>query len=301
MGRVEAPMNGKTPSLLLVGLLLAACSAGVPRTTTGPAPSTPPSATPATPTNPPGTNPPTAIAPIGSNPADPSGIDGRTFLSIGIKDGDQVRPLVPGTVIRISFNGNQISVQAGCNSFGGTYRLDGDTLVVDGGAMTEMGCDGPRHAQDDWIFGLIGSSPTIALRGDDLVINAGQTTIEMKDREVVEPDQALVGPTWVLTSIITGQTVSSVPDNIVATIKFNDDGSLEVHPGCNSGGGSYTVDGDRITFDEVFLTEMACMGAGGQVEATVLSVLDGAQITFAIDAGSLTLMAGDLGLQFTAQ
>ncbi|HUR16065.1 MAG TPA: hypothetical protein VMZ33_02160, partial [Candidatus Limnocylindrales bacterium] len=127
-GRVEAPMNGKTPSLLLVGLLLAACSAGAARTTTGPGPSTPPSATPATPTNPPSTNPPTAIAPIGSNPADPSGIDGRTFLSIGVKDGDQVRPLVPGTVIRISFNGNQISVQAGCNSFGGTYRLDGDTL-----------------------------------------------------------------------------------------------------------------------------------------------------------------------------
>lgn len=301
--RVEATMNAK-PLLLLLGLLLVACNSGAPAATSTPQPSAPPSGTPGAPTTPPSsnpTNPPSANPPAGTNPADLSAIDGRTFLSIVVKDGEEVRALVPGTVIRISFNGNQVSVQAGCNTFGGTYNLDGDTLVVEGGSMTEMGCDGPRHAQDQWVFDLMGSRPTLALRGDDLVITAGDTTIEMKDREVVEPDQALVGPTWVLTSIITGDAVSSIPEEIIATVTFKEDGSLDISPGCNSGGGTYTVDGETITFSEIFLTRMACMGAAGQVEASVLSVLDGAQITYAIDASSLTLMAGGLGLQFTAQ
>ena len=311
MRGVEAPMNGKSSSLLLVGLLLVACNAGAPRPSSSPTSSAPPSATPGAPTNPPSTNPPStnppstnppsANPPTGSNPADPALIDGRTFLSIVVKDGDEVRPLVPNTVIRISFDGNQVSAQAGCNSFGGTFHLDGDTLVVEGGAMTEMGCDGPRHAQDDWVFGLITSRPTIALSGDDLVLTEGETTIEMKDREVVEPDQALAGPRWVLTSIITGDAVSSVPAEVIASIELHDDGTVDIQPGCNSGGGSYTVDGNILDFSDLVLTRMACMGAGGQVEATVMSVLDADNLTFAIDAGSLTLMAGDLGLGFTAQ
>jgi heat shock protein HslJ len=299
--RVEAAMNAKTPTLLLLGLLLVACNAGAPRTSQ--APSTPPSPTPGAPTNPP-TNPPSTVPPNGTNPADPSDltlIDGRTFVSIVVKDGEDVHPLVPGTDIRVSFNGNQISVQAGCNHYGGTYHLDGDTLVVEGGAMTEMGCDAPRHAQDDWAFGLIGSGPTLALSGDDLVITAGQTIIQMKDRDVVEPDQPLAGPTWVLNSIITGDAVSSVPADIVATIKLNADGTVDIQPGCNSGGGTYTVDADTIDFKDLILTRMACMGGGSEVEAAVMSVLDADGITFAIESSSLTLSAGDLGLVFTAQ
>ncbi len=299
-------MNAKTPSLFLVGLLLVACNAGAPRTTTSPTPTNPPSATPGLPTNPPSAvppsaNPPSANAPDATNPADLTAIDGRTFLSITVKDGDEERQLVPGTNIRISFNGNQVSAQAGCNTYGGTYHLEGDTLVVEGGAMTEMGCDGPRHAQDDWVFGLIGSQPTLALSGDDLVITSDETTIEMKDREVVEPDQALAGPTWRLTTIITGDAASSVPGDIVATMKLNVDGTVDINPGCNSGGGMYTVDTDTVDFNDLVLTRMACMGGGSQVEAAVMSVLEADGITFAIDAGSLTLTAGELGLQFTAE
>lgn len=295
----------KTNALALLGLTLTliACTSGAlgapspgaptPGTPTPgtPTPGTPTGGTPAPGTPEPPTNPPT-----GNGPA----LNGRTFLSITVTDGGVAKALVPGTVIRISFTDGQLGASAGCNSIGGSYTIDGNTLSFQGGSMTEMGCDPARHAQDDWLVTILGARPTIALNGNDLVLRSATTTITMLDREIADPDQPLVGPTWTLSSIITGEMVSSVPAGITATIKFNADGTVDIQPGCNSGGGTYAVDGDAITFGNLITTEMACMGGGSSVEEAVLTVLSAQQITFAIDAGSLTLMAGDIGLQFSA-
>lgn len=281
-------MNTKLLPLLGLTLTLVACTSGM---LGAPSPAAPTPGTPAPPTPAPPTNPP-----AGTGPA----LNGRTFLSIKVMDGGVAKPLVQGTVIRISFTDGQIGASAGCNTIGGTYTLDGDTLIFQGGGMTEMGCDPARHAQDDWLAAILGARPTITLNGNDLVLTSGTTTITMLDKEIADPDRALVGQTWTLSSIITGEAVSSVPAGVTATITFHDDGSVDIQPGCNSGGGRYEVDGESISFTDLITTEMACMGGGGQVEAAVLSVLSAQSITWAIDAGSLTLMAGDIGLQFSA-
>ena len=64
-----------------------------------------------------------------------------------------------------------------------------------------------------------------------------------------------------------------MPGDAIATIVFNSDRSVDVRPGCNSGGGDYTVDGTTITFGDIFLTRMACMEPFMQVEQAVLDVL----------------------------
>jgi heat shock protein HslJ len=210
------------------------------------------------------------------------------------------QPLVPGTSIRLSFINGQLSASAGCNIFGGTYRLDDGVLIVDGGGMTEMGCDEPRMAQDDWLFGLLGARPTLSLDGDNLQLTSVDTTISLLDREIAEPDQPLVGTTWKLTSIISGETASSIPDEVPATILFNAGGSVEIKPGCNSVGGRYATNEVNIAFTDLMHTDIGCTGARGEVEAAVMAVLSASSITFVIDAGSLTLTATDQGLQFTA-
>lgn len=267
-------------SLLLLTVVLAGCAVAPPGTSPTPDPT-------ASPTLPP-TDP-------------PAGLDGRQFLSVSVTQDGEPRPLVPGTQIRLSFSDGNVSAQAGCNIFGGSYSLDGDVLVVTGGGMTELGCDPPRHAQDDWLFGFLGSRPTLQLSGNDLVLTSGSTVITLLDREVAEPDRQLVGPTWVLTSIIAGDAVMSVPLGVSPTIAFDDAGRVDLFPGCNSGGGQYAVDGDRLVFAELVLTDMACPGSGGQVEAEVIAVLASAEIRYSIEANNLTLMAGDRGLVYTAQ
>lgn len=235
------------------------------------------------------------------SPVPPVGLTGRTFLSTGVTVDGAPFALVAGTRIRLIFDNGTLSANAGCNIIGGNLVIDGDTLRFSGASMTEMGCDEPRHAQDDWLVTFLSSSPTFVLNGNDLTLTSGTTVVTLLDREIAEPDQTLAGPTWGLVSFISGDVASSVPMGISAAITFADDGTFSANFGCNSGGGTYAINGDTITFSDVVMTKMACGGAGGQVESAVLSVIDAqGPIQFAIDAGSLTFMAGDLGLQFSA-
>lgn len=232
-----------------------------------------------------------------------AGLDGRQFLSTGVTLGGAPFALVPNTRIRLTFDANSLGGSAGCNIFGGTYVLDGNRIVWTGGGMTEMGCDDPRHAQDDWLTAFLASGLTYVLNGNDLTLTSGDTVITLLDREVAEPDQPLAGPTWLLSSlIIGGDAVTYVPGNVAASMTFHADGSVDIHFGCNSGGGKYAVDGDTIAFADLIQTKMACAGNAGQVESAVIDVLTGGPLTFTVDAGSLTIQAANSnGLQFTAQ
>ncbi|HEY6608733.1 MAG TPA: META domain-containing protein [Candidatus Limnocylindria bacterium] len=226
-------------------------------------------------------------------------LDGRTFLSTRVTENGAERPLVDGTQIRLAFSDGNLSASAGCNTIGGTFSIDGDTLVFVGGGMTEMGCDADRHAQDDWLSEFLGSEPDVTLDGDELTLSSGGVTITLLDREVADPDLPLVGTTWTVTSIISGDAVSTVPDGAVATFTFADDGTVEVNTGCNTGGGSYELSGSTIRFSGVAITDMACEGAGGALEASVVPILAADAIEVTIEAGSLTLDAGDVGLGLT--
>lgn len=234
--------------------------------------------------------------------AAPSGptVDEREFLSTSVTEDGQDRPLVDGTQIRLTFNDGQIGASAGCNIMGGSYRIEDGRLLFEGGGMTEMGCDDARHAQDDWLFGFLGSQPTISLDGSDLTLAAGGTVVELVDREVADPDRDLVGPTWTVASIISGDAVSSVPNGVVATLTFADDGRFDVQTGCNEGGGSYEVDGDRLRFGDIETTDIGCLGGARQLEAAVLAVLAADELAYEIDAASLQISAGDRGLGLVA-
>jgi heat shock protein HslJ len=223
------------------------------------------------------------------------------FLSTNVTVDGAPFALVDGTRIRLVFDNGTLSASAGCNIIGGDLDIDGDTLRFSGASMTEMGCDQPRHAQDDWLVTFLSSNPTFVLDGFDLTLTSGTTVVTLLDREIAEPDQPLTNITWGLASFIDGDSVSSVPAGISAQFTFADDGTFSANFGCNSGGGSYAIDGDTITFSDVVMTKMACGGAAGQVEEAVLTVIGSeGPITFAIDADLLTLMAGSIGLQLSA-
>ena len=261
-------------------LLLVACSQ-VPGASPTPSPSPAPLPTP--------------------SPTPPVGLVGRIFLSTGVTVDGAPFALADGTRIRLVFDNGTLSASGGCNIIGGDLDIDGDVLHFSGASMTEMGCEPARMAQDDWLVTFLTSNPTYVLDGFDLKLTSGTTVITLLDREIAEPDQPLTNLTWVLASFIDGDAVSSVPAGVSSQFTFADDGTFSANFGCNSGGGSYAVEGDTITFSDVVTTKMACGGAGGQVEAAVLTVIGSEDpITFAIDAGSLTLMTGSIGLQLSA-
>lgn len=225
---------------------------------------------------------------------------GREFVSIGVTDGGAARPLVAGTKIQIGFTANEIRFSAGCNSMGGSYRIEGTRLFVNDVFTTEMGCDAERHAQDEWLSQLLGSGPTIRLIIDTLALDSGSIQVTLDDREVAEPDAKLVGPTWTVESIISGAGVSSVPPEPVATLVFKDDGTLEVNAGCNRGSGTWAAVGGGIEVGPLMLTKMACQKDGADLESAVLGVLEAGTIGAQIDSTLMTLTAGNQGLMLRA-
>jgi len=208
-----------------------------------------------------------ACSAAGASVPSPASLDGRTFLSTGIGGAE----LVPGTQVRLTFTGGDLGAQAGCNIMGGTYAVDGNRLRTTQMFMTEMGCDEPRQAQDEWLAAFLGNV-TFTLEGGTLTLSNGTIRLTLMDREVVTPDQSLEGTRWVLDGIVSGDAVSSVPIGVTA---------------------------DTLNFGPIATTKMACEAGPASVETAVLGVLS-STVDYTIDADVLTLDAGGAGLIFRA-
>jgi heat shock protein HslJ len=234
--------------------------------------------------------------PVGGD--DEGELAGRTFLSVAVEENGAPRPLVEGTQVSLDFgpDGN-LGARAGCNTIIGTWRLVDGTLVFGGGGMTEMGCDPELHAQDDWLVEFLGAEPAARLAGQELVLTAGSTVMTLMDRETVEPDRPLTGAPWQVESLyLEGDAVSSVPAGASATLEFQDDGTLLVDGGCNKGRATWSMDGSTMRIGPLAMTRMFCEGAPGELEQHVVSVLDSETLSVSIEAATLTLKAGELGL-----
>jgi heat shock protein HslJ len=230
-------------------------------------------------------------------------LHGRSFVSQSVTEDGVDRPLVADTEIRVDFEDDHIAASAGCNRWSARYTVEDQVLGTLMAGTTEMGCDGPRHEQDEWLFGFLGSSPEIALEGDELTVTDGATVIRLLDREVADPDQALIGTRWELETIVegTGPTAgaSNVAPDVEAWIELSDDGTVEVHPGCNTGNATYEVDGDVIAFGALSLTRRRCPGAADDTEAMVVEIL-GEALTYEIEADVLRLRSAQGGLDLRA-
>jgi heat shock protein HslJ len=225
----------------------------------------------------------------------------RTFVSTSVTEDGDPKALVDGTEVTLGFEGGQLQANAGCNHLLGDLAIEDDTLVVTRMGGTEMGCPGGRQEQDDWLIGVLTSSPTWRLDGDTLTITSGTTTIELVDEASVTEDAPLVGTTWVLDTIVEGDTASSVPAGVEAHIAFETDGQVVGSNGCNGFGGSYTAEQTSVRFDLMGQTLIGCGDPMAAVERRVMAVLTG-DVAYAIDGDALTLTAasGD-GLAFRAR
>ena len=223
----------------------------------------------------------------------------RTFLSQSVTESGTPRPLVGTSVLTLHFRDRtHLGGSAGCNSLDARYSLDDGELVVRDASWTAIGCDAALGEQEDWYFTFLQSSPALTLDGDALTLDGDGTVIEYLDQKVATPDLALVGPLWTVDTIIDGQSAGNAPWPTPATLRFAEGGTVEVSTGCNGGTGTYTVDGNALTFADVAVTERGCPDELSQMlETGVLAVVFGPQpVTWEIKVDRLSLDGGDAGL-----
>ncbi len=222
-------------------------------------------------------------------------LDGRTFMSTEVIGYD----LVEETEVNITFLANSMSVSAGCNSMNGAFEI-GEVLTAGPFLSTMMACDPALMDQDVWLNDFLSSLPTIELDGETLTLASGDTTMILSE---LQPS-TLVDTTWMVTGTVANQGVSTVPADSTASIEIAPDGTVSVNSGCNTGSGIVEITDDTLTFGPIATTKMACPQEQMDLEASVLSVLQG-EVTYTIDGNHLSLRTGDgadeIGLELTAE
>jgi heat shock protein HslJ len=230
-------------------------------------------------------------------------LDDRVFVSQRATEDGVPRALVEGTQLQLRFDApRRVGAHAGCNSLAGSYVIEQGRLVVSNAAQTLIGCSPERQAQDQWYFDFLLSQPSIAARGDTLVLEDEGTRIEYLDQEIATPDVSLAGRTWTVDTIIEGDAASTAVWPEPASLVFGSNGALTIDTGCNSGSGTHRVEGSTVTFSNVAVTERACEGETARLERVVLDVLQGPQpVTWEITVDRLSLRRGGLGLELASE
>jgi len=82
---------------------------------------------------------------------------------------------IPGTTITASFEEGEIRGSGGCNSYFGSYSIEGSTLTIEGLGWTEMACLNPDGVmdQEQVVLGYLGDAETFELEDGRLIIHVG--------------------------------------------------------------------------------------------------------------------------------
>lgn len=236
---------------------------------------------------------------VGVGGAPDGGLAGRTFLSESVTRDGVPHPLVAGTRIRLAFgDAGTFTASAGCNTMSGSVDVEDARIVVGGLAMTEMGCDPERHEQDAWLAAFLGAGPAYELEGDRLRLSGrggdrGGTVIELLDREVADPDRALVGTEWRLDGIVEGDAVSSVPGQLTATLVFEAARLVVEVEGCDGGSAAVEIGEATIRVAAWNPADLGCgRGVSKSVASKITRALDG-EVAWEVEASSLTVSHPD--------
>lgn len=187
--------------------------------------------------------------------------DNRTRVSI-----------LPGTTITLIFDDEKnFTGSAGCNHYGGSYRVDGETFSTDSIFRTEMYClepEGVMEQEDAYLAALEAAAAyKVDAEGRLILFDASGMPVLFYEQVIPPEDLPLVDTRWVLEAFSPGgDTVSSVIAGSQVTLAFSGDGRIAGSGGCNHYGGSYRVNGEAIEITSINRTLKYCLEPEGVTE-----------------------------------
>lgn len=222
------------------------------------------------------------------------GLAGRTFLSESVTENGAARELVGGTRISLDFTTDgQVAANAGCNHLFGDITIGDDRLEVGPMGGTEMGCEPELHSQDEWLMAFLQSSPAWTLDGDRLTLSAADTEIVLLDREVADPDRPLEGTRWLVDTIISGETASSMWEGTEGSAWLVIEGEeFTASSGCRDYEGSIEVADGSVRFTDTVQTDPACPTELHEVDQAMQAIFSG-EAEYSIKADRLNVFRSD--------
>ena len=212
-------------------------------------------------------------------------------------DGTLVMPTDPSRyTITLNPDGNA-AIQLDCNRGRSTYTLEGDSLTFAPIASTLMACpeDSQAHvfAQDlakVINFTIVDGALSLGLAPEAAIMTflpadasatgeeAPMTTPPMTSTDTAGNPLAETAWQWQETTYTDGAVVTA-QDPARYRLIFLADGRLNAQVDCNRGMGSYTVEGDALTFSPIGTTRMLCPeGSQGEQFLEELAAVNGYEL-----------------------
>ncbi|MFJ3906548.1 META domain-containing protein [Streptomyces sp. NPDC090025] len=222
-----------------------------------------------------------------------------TAWQVAAVTADGVRSVAPPGA-RLEFkDGGRAQGDTGCNHFGATAAVRGDTVTVKPQEVTAIGCPGDRQRFEKALLAALGGGDLKGrLAGTALTLTSadGRRGVEL----TAEPAAPLVGTEWRVTGLVEGDTASSVPAGAEdkARLTFGEDGRLTGRLGCNRVTAPVTVTPKTLTLGTIATTRMMCTGPEMALETKLYESLDG-PLNYRVDHRTLTVTDAS-GHGFTA-
>jgi heat shock protein HslJ len=178
---------------------------------------------------------------------------GITWQWVGLTQAQPAgQPVIPDpqNYLLLLNNDFTYAVKADCNSGLGQYTVSGSSLTINPAPLTPTDC-GPRslYAQYGQLLRDVSSYIT---EGDQLVLilknNAGRMTFARSAASLGAggtQNVQIVGVPWHW--IETSGRQSLHPESGKYTLILNQDGTYQAKADCNTSGGTYTIEGDKLT------------------------------------------------------
>lgn len=182
-----------------------------------------------------------------------------------VKDASYDSPFADQFIAEFKDN-NTIEGYSGCNTYGGTYNIDGNKITINAGSLTEAYCGFGA------IYDKIMRNSTIynAKEGTLTIYSDYEEYSGLEFERVYEPEVfQLEGTEWVLYNVhynngdivpigrILG-TNSTNPAFSQFELKFMENNLLGGFSGCNTFGGEYIIDKNKIKIEAGSITEVGC-------------------------------------------
>jgi heat shock protein HslJ len=218
-------------------------------------------------------------------------LEGTTWeMKSYVDDKGETVPALPDSQVTARFQAGQVGGNAGCNSYFGTYQLDGAKMEVQLGGATAMFC-APQELMDQETryLAALGSAAFHLVAGDELRI-ADASGATVLTYGVLQPTR-LVGTEWQLTGYNNGKGgFSSALAGTTITALFAEDGRMTGSAGCNTYTAAYQASGSSISIGPEATTRMMCAQPEGimEQETAYLAALQRAS-SFRIEGTGLEL------------
>jgi heat shock protein HslJ len=230
-----------------------------------------------------------AALPVRSYAADPNRLIGTQWKLL--RYGAENAPVSPvgEQSITLIFGADSIGGSGGCNTYGGSYRVDGTTISFSNIFSTLIACEPEEIAkQEQAYFRALRTATEFRFADGLLIIGYGTGETLVFTRLLTFADS-----TWRLIAIESPSAGLELTQERAITLKLTADGAGG-SSGCNTYRTTPTYREDSISFAQIVSTQMMCAEPIMTLERTYLEALSAVQ-SYRVVNGQLVLLYGDSG------